>query len=181
MTIRKLLASLALGLPVALITHAVVYGSSHIQAGDAHGLFLEGAVLIFMATALALLAGACSQAKNTMTGSVLASVLMQDLPDLGPLALCAGGWFTFGESLEAPHAWAPLLVIALAMLGAAFVVRWALHGLARLIATIAITTRTFAYAARMPTLLARPQRAVAHRRRLSHSPRRFVRPPPVAA
>ncbi|MEO6913995.1 MAG: hypothetical protein ABI182_08265 [Candidatus Baltobacteraceae bacterium] len=174
---REFPGALALGLPVALLAHVLAFGGDHSLGGAYHQALAVGAVLAAAALAMLLVGLACSSARATQTGSVLAARVATLLPGDLPLAAGATGWFIFIESLEPHHRALPVLA-AVALVAAAMLVGTIARALTRMLAEITIAILDLDFSPRIPAyalcIAERTPRALnpAIRRRL------YSRPPP---
>ncbi len=162
-----------LGLPAALVAHALVFGGEHAVGGALQSAALAaGALVLLLALAL--------HSRDAVQGSVLASRLRSQMPSLIALLLCAGAWFAALELCESPHA-IPLLAVAGAVAAACILLRAGITLFSRVIANAAIAiihALECTYAQELCLACAiriapRPVRTLAHAIRL------FSRPPPV--
>ncbi len=169
---RRFAAALLLGLPLALIAHAFVFGSEHAVGGTLHY-----AALAAGAFALALGIGLAS--RQATQGSILAARLRSQTPNFGVLSIAGSAWFAALESCERPHG-IPILAVALALLAACALVRLTLALIARSLSAVVIalrvTSRRCALAFEYVRMRQRPARVF---RSLAHTRRLFSRPPPV--
>lgn len=127
---RTALAAAALGLPSALLAHALVFGNDHAAGGA-----LQSAALAL--AALVLVAACALHAIRLSQGSVVARRLTERIPHAITLAVTTGGWFALLERCETPHAIPPLAVAA-AIAIACFAVLAIVRSAARCIASIAL-------------------------------------------
>ncbi|HET7813394.1 MAG TPA: hypothetical protein VFL13_03390 [Candidatus Baltobacteraceae bacterium] len=170
---KTALAAAALGLPSALLAHALVFGNDHAAGGA-----LQSAVLAFAALALVLCVSL--RAARLAQGSVVARRMLDCVPHAATLAAASGAWFGIIELCESPHAIPPLAVAA-AIAIACFVIIAALRGTARCIATIALAVIT---ALREFVIPALPAADIAFALApaslpLARTHRLFSRPPPA--
>ncbi len=168
----RMLTAAALGLPSALLAHAMVFGSDHAAAGAMHTAALAGACFMFFAVA-----ALCAQRVATQ-GSVIGARLRAVLPSIPSIAASASLWFALMESLEAAHAPALLLSIAALVLAAAIVQLAARcigtligDAVLALIAFCVTAERALGHALQAPVVLVAVSSA--------HTGRRFSRPPPA--
>lgn len=115
--------SALLGLPVALIAHALVFGQAHAMGGERHGLAVYLAI-VFSAAAAVLCGLRNARSKHA-----------RSLPPAA-LLLTAGMWFAAFEFTESAHA-VPVLLCALAIIFAAAICGFALRAYAHTIHAIA--------------------------------------------
>lgn len=176
-TLKRLPAALALGLPAALLGHAFLFGSGHEAGGAAHGLFV--AVAAAFSLGFAIFFGALAwRGGRASAGSVLAARLADRMPS--PLAIfaAAAAYFTICESFESQHAASAIPLTAALLLLASWLVCELGRAAIRAIAETVVTVIRVRFASRQPQwhIFAEPQLAVAP------SPatrRRFARPPPA--
>lgn len=170
---KTALAAAALGLPSALLAHALVFGNDH-AAGGAFQLGVLGLAALAFVVAAALYGARLAQ------GSVVARRLVDGLPHVAALAAASGVWFALLELCEAPHAIPPLAVIAAIFIGC-IIVRAAMRGAARCIASIVLAVSSALRAFTMPALPSvdlgfTPAHAGLA---LARTHRLFSRPPPA--
>jgi len=166
-----------LGLPVALVAHAAIYGNEHLVGGSAHALLTEGALVLAALAGIAALAACLLSSRSAQSGSVLAARFAAYLPDWLPLVLCALGWFLGIERCEsASFGFDPSTLVWLAIF--AFLGARGARAAARAVAALAVTWFAPARSARDgigSVRLAYAAPLVASR---GHARRRFARPPP---
>lgn len=121
--VRSAAVSALLGLPVALVAHALVFGQSHAMGGERHGLAVYLAI-VFSAAA-ATICG-LRNARSKQARSLPPAVLL----------FTAGAWFAAFELTESAHA-VPVLLCALAVAFAAAICGFALRAYAHTVHAIA--------------------------------------------
>ena len=163
MTSRLRVAAFTLlGLPAALLAHAVVFGGEHTVGGPAHAIVLDlGAVSAFLA---ALCLAICAVRRR------------RAVPHFVSLLAGSAVWFAAIELCERPHG-IPLFAVALALLLGSWLVRTVLLAFAQTILAVAAIVSAIRLAPQpvyARVISAPPRmRAAAHRLRL------FSRPPPL--
>lgn len=175
--------AIALGLPSALIAHALVFGGTHAAGGDLHAALLALASATALCAAVTVALAACLAGPATVQGTVLARRMREYTPRLRLLVPSTASWFAGIEACERFTHHVPLVAAVTAVAIAAFAVRRALSAVARSFAVIAVVVvialRTQRRAVPASHRVRRPVRAlptaVAHRRI------GFSRPPPVFA
>lgn len=170
---KTALAAAALGLPSALLAHALVFGNDHAAGGA-----VQSAALALAALVLVL---ACAlHAVRLAQGSIVARRLSESIPHAITLAVTTGAWFAALELCEAPHAIPPLAVataIAIACFAMLAVVRGAARGIASIVLAVSSLLREFTMPA-LPAVdlgFAPAPAALAYAR--TH--RLYSRPPPA--
>lgn len=170
----RALAAVLLGLPAALVAHALVFGGDHAIAGALQSGLCGAGALAFVFAALV------HTSKGVQQGTIAAARIKLLVPNLALLLGSSGAWFAVFETCEAPHAHAPL-IIALALVVACIAVRWTVNLLSRAIASVrfailhAISRAPFQPAASLRRVLVAPMPLFA----LAYSERLFSRPPPA--
>ena len=129
-TLRALAAALPMGLPTALLAHALVFGSEHAAGGALQRVALALA-------ALAIVVSATLRSRKAVQGSIAASRLRVGAPSLLALLFSAASWFAILELCESSHA-IPVLALACALVAACVAVRAAVGLLARFIAGVTL-------------------------------------------
>lgn len=177
--VRGLPGALVLGLLAAIVAHAVLFAGGHAMGGAYHAALIEVASSGALGL-LAFLAGLAFFSRGRAAdGSILAARLSGWLPNLPALVVTTGVWFAIGERLETAHASPPLLVAALVLALAA----WLLHRFARVvlgtIADAVFSVTRISFAPRIPSWVRRAAPA-PRLRRARIARRRFARPPPIA-
>jgi hypothetical protein len=175
--LRRVPATLALGLPAALLGHALLFGSDHEVGGPVHGL-LVGLGFALCAGILAFFAALAWRGNGAADGSVLASRLRDCLPGVATIFIAAASYFTLFESFEQTHAVNGVPTTLALLLFASWSVRELARFAIRLIAEAVIAVVRFRYAARAanwpirtrPIFVFVPNPATR---------RRFARPPPT--
>ncbi len=90
----RLASTAMLGLPTALLAHAMVFGSGHAVAGAAHSVALAaGAAALLLVLAL--------RSKQAAEGTVVAARLRALAPSLAGLMIAAAAWFALLELTRA--------------------------------------------------------------------------------
>jgi hypothetical protein len=120
---RSAAVSALLGLPVALVAHAFVFGQAHAMGGERHGLAVYLAIVF--AAAAAVICGV-RNARSKQARSLPPAALL----------FTAGAWFAAFELTESAHA-VPVLICALAIAFAAAICGFALRAYAHTIHAIA--------------------------------------------
>lgn len=170
----RALAAVLLGLPAALVAHALVFGSDHAVAGALQSALFGAGTLAFVFAAFVHMTNGAQQ------GSIAAARINRLVPNLALLLGSSGAWFAVFELCEAPHAHAPL-AIALALGAACIAVRWTVQLFSRALASVgfailhAFIRTPFHPAAPLRRVLAAPMPLFA----LAYSERLFSRPPPA--
>ncbi len=170
---RNAATALLLGLPVALLAHALVFGQSHAVGGAMHGAALSGCAFA-LAVAVAL------SSRDAAQGSILASRLRACAPRV-PLMLFSGAaWFAALESCERAHG-IPLAAVAVAMVAASLLIRLAISLLARSLAAVALALLAHGehlHSLERACLLPR-HRSPHALKSFPHTRRLYSRPPPI--
>jgi hypothetical protein len=177
MSLRQLPGALGAGLLASLLAHAAAFGDGHAEGGPFHVIFLVLAGAALLGFGLAAARTAAAAAGYAQSGSVLAGRLAGLVPSKLPVVASAFGWFALGESLEAEHSPASLLVLLVAIVAVALALRIAALAALRALAAIVISCETQRFRARSPRGIAYAPAAV----RLPASPRvrrRSGRAPP---
>jgi hypothetical protein len=120
---RSAAVSALLGLPVALIAHALVFGQAHAMGGERHGLAVYAAI-VFSAAAAVICGLRNARSKHA-----------RSLPPT-TLLFTAGAWFATFELTETTHA-VPVLLCAAAIVFAAAICGFALRAYAHTVHAIA--------------------------------------------
>ena len=177
MTLRKLPATLALGLVAALAAHAGLFRDGHAMGGAYAGLLLNMACLAAAGLFAILATLLISRVGFAADGSVLASRVEGRLPGALALFVATSFWFVLGESLEPQHAAPSLLLTILALALFACVVWMATRAVVRWVADVVFAIARALYAARE---VVRPRvfQPLAIARLAPSLRRRFARPPP---
>lgn len=180
MTLRKVPGALALGLLASLVAHAAAYGGDHAAGGNYHALLLEIAAAGAVGLISAGLFLGWSGARAALDGSVLAARLSARLPGFVPLLVATVLCYVTIERLEPHHADGSILVAAVCLLAAAWIVaafcRWFCAAIAAtllLVAGVPFNERTLTW------FVARTE--TPNRRRIVCAHRRFARPPPAGS
>ena len=163
---RRAATAVLLGLPAALLAHALTFGGEHTLGGSLHAWALElGATCAFLAALIAAIAAVrCRYALAPRFDAIVGG---------------AAAWFTVLELCEGGHG-IPVVTAVFTLLAASCLVRCVLRAFAGTVAAFICGLRsTFAparpfVAVRRPNLTPRAS-SLAHRLRL------YSRPPPVFA
>jgi hypothetical protein len=180
--VRELPGALALGIPTAILAHAVLFQDGHQVGGSLHESLLGAAVAASAGFVVFFAALALAGAKvAAATGSLLSARLSAWLPGAWLLAASALGWYTAIECSETDgHAPAPFFALAIALVACALGVRWAARVVLDAIATITLVARVRPFAGRPRSFAPRrPQPVLAGTGRIA-AYHRFARPPPYA-
>lgn len=163
-TVRRVVTGALLGLPAALLAHTLAFGAQHTAGAGMHALFLG------LASALAFAA--------TL---VVAVAAMRRVPGIAPkfAPILAGSalWFAAIEGSEQSHS-VPVLVSALALVVASFIVRTLLRAFAETVVAFA-RALWYAQAERKPLCAHAIREATPAHYRPAYRFRVFSRPPPV--
>jgi hypothetical protein len=119
---RRIATSALLGLPAALLAHALIFGQAHVLGGWLHSFALQGAA------GFALIAA-------TIASLTIARGQRCDALHVGALAFTATAWLALLELAEAPHA-IPLMLCVLAILAATALVSFLAAGYAHTVAAV---------------------------------------------
>ncbi len=180
--LRELPGALALGIPVAILAHTVLFQDGHQLGGPLQGVFLGAAVAASVGVVVLFAALALVSAKTAATtGSLLAARLSAWLPGAWLLAATALGWYIAIECSETDgHAPAPFFAMAIALVACALAIRWAAQFVLGAIASVTLAAHVRPFAGR-PRAFAprRPEPILAAAGRVA-AYRRFARPPPHA-
>ncbi|HET7813391.1 MAG TPA: hypothetical protein VFL13_03375 [Candidatus Baltobacteraceae bacterium] len=170
----RALAAVLLGLPAALVAHALVFGGDHAVAGALQSGLCGAGALAFAFAALV------HTGKRLQQGSVAAARLRLLLPNLALLLGSSGAWFALFEFCESPHAHAPV-AIAAALALACVAIRSIVFVLTRALASVgfALLQAVSLAPSFTATPLRRMQRAPMPLFALAYSERLFSRPPPA--
>ena len=169
---RTALTASLLGLPIALLAHALVFGGEHAAGGA-----LSTAALA--AAALGLLFVVALHSRSLVQGSILAARLRNQLPSFATLAASGSLSFAGLEMCERAHT-APILAIIVALIAACYLVRAAVAAVAKSIAHVAIVLAAGLHVPALSEAHARVQTYAPHfARSFAHTRRLFSRPPPV--
>jgi hypothetical protein len=179
-TLRKVPATLGLGLLGSMLAHTAVYGGDHILAGGYHQLAIELCLLAGAGLVLGWAGLAWSSLGRVADGSVLAARLGERLPPLFLVVASSGFWFALCELIEPHHAAVAPVAVAVCLLLAAWILQQLARTMLGALARIVIAIARSAFAPRTPTWAPRPM-ARPVLRRLLCARRRFARPPPIAA
>lgn len=161
---HSLFRAALVGLPAALLAHALVFGSAHAAGGSLHSVLLDLAgAFSALGIAIVALRARCSP-RDIVPGTL-------------PIAAAGALWFGAIEVGEHSHS-VPIVVAILALLFAAWIVHAVLSAFAHTVYTIAVL---------LGTPLVRGQRRVTqrfeptalHARNHAHVFRLFSRPPPA--
>lgn len=135
--IRRLLGAIGLGLPAAVLAHAILYSNDHAMGGshrELFSLFASTTVLGFAAFWIVL---SLIGRGRICQGRVLNAAINQLLPSAESLFAATFGWFWLAESIESGHGSAPAFWILTALLGSSallkLVVRASLRALAKIV------------------------------------------------
>lgn len=168
---RALVSAALLGLPTALLTHALVFGSEHAIGGALQSVALA-------AGSLALLAVVASHSRQAVQGSILASRLRDHIPQFALLGGASAIWFVLIELCETPHS-VPLAAVGAALIAACLIVRAGISLLAQSIAGIVIAVaRLLVHSQPVAVTVRNVRTAPRSLRSLAHTERLFSRPPP---
>ncbi len=170
---RVLATAALLGLPVALVSHALVFGGEHAAGGA-----LDAAAMSL--AAFGMLVVIALQSHSLVQGSILANRLRAQMPSFFMLAASGAAWFSLLELCESAHS-LPLVAVAAAIGAACLLVRIAVDAIARSIAAVAIVLCSYwrhIHALAESRILLR-RRAPRAQRSFAHTRRLFSRPPPV--
>lgn len=180
MTLRKVPATLILGLLASLAAHTALFGQGHAMGGGYHAALAQAA----LTGALCLLAFFGALAWNgsagTADGSVVAARLRARLPGAASLFAATLVWYGAAEALEPQHAPASMIVAMIALAGIACLVSRLANAIVTLVAGAVIAARGTPFAPR-PIPRSRRPRLHLIPRRAPLARRRFARPPPVLA
>jgi hypothetical protein len=127
---RVYATALILGLPTALLAHALVFGSEHAAGGAwSSAAIAIGCVGLMLVVAL--------HSRSAVQGSIAASRLRAMLPPTTALAVSASAWFVLLELCEPAH---NVLGVALviAVVTASVLMRLSISAVASLFAAVAI-------------------------------------------
>ena len=175
--------AIALGLPSALIAHAMLFGGTHTAGGDLHAAFGWLALASVGCAIVAMLLAAYVAGTSSVQGSLLARRMCEHTPRARALVPSTACWFVAIEGAEHFAHHVPVLAALLAVCGAAFVVRSALQRIARgfaaVVVVIALALRTRECAPLRLQRLDVPYRALRVLR--AHRRIGFSRPPPAFA
>lgn len=179
-TLRKVPATLTLGLLASLAAHTALFGQGHAMGGGYHAALVQTA----LAGALCLLAFFGALAWNgsagTADGSVVAARLRARLPGAASLFAATLLWYGAAETLEPHHAPVSMIVAILALAGIAWLLLRLANAIVTIVAGAVIAVRSTPFA---PRAIPRSRRPRTHLvpRRAPFARRRFARPPPVLA
>jgi hypothetical protein len=170
---RAFAAATLLGLPVALLAHALVFGGRHAAGGALNSLAVDFA-------AFALLLIIALHSRELVQGSVLAARLRAQRPRFAALMVSGSAWFAILELSERSHS-VHLTAIAAALIIACLAIRAAVNGVTRSVAAVAIVLSS--HGAHVPAVAEshiRLRYDVPHAlRSFAHTRRLFSRPPPA--
>lgn len=121
--IRKYAVSSLLGMPAAMLTHALVFGGSHVAGGSAHGFALAIAALC---GAVALGIGVNAARRGSRAS----------MPSIGTVALVAAAWFAALEAMEPRHS-VPVALCLLVLAVVAAVLAWSARACTHAVALLA--------------------------------------------
>ncbi len=178
--LRKVPGALALGLLASLGAHAALYGNEHAMGGGYHAAFVQVAIATVLSVFLGLSALAWSAAGRVPDGSVLAARLNDRIPGLAALGSATALWFGLAEALEPHHAGAPPLLMLLALVAVAWLVRRIALAAIKILARVVFGIAQPRFSPRTPSWSRRP-RTPALRRVFFGARRRFARPPPIVS
>jgi hypothetical protein len=179
-TLRKVPATLILGLLASLAGHTALFGQGHAMGGGYHAVLVQ----VALAGALCLLAAfgalAWSGSAGTADGSVVAARLRIRLPGAASLFAATLLWYGAAEALEPHHAPASSVTALLALAGIAWLVLRLANAIVAIVAGAAIAVRRTPFAPRATPWYRRPRTHLVARR-APFARRRFARPPPAFA
>lgn len=169
---KAAVAAPALGLPAALLAHALVFGADHAIAGA-----LQFAV--FAAGGLFFLIAASLHTSSAIQGSIAASRVRLAAPGFVALLCSGGAWFALIEWCEPRHGIAPVAVAA-ALALACLLIILAMRSFAAFVAHVTLTIVRGSVPVRAPQFtISRVFEPVLSSQSLAHAVRRFSRPPPA--
>ena len=179
MDLKRVGLRAALGLPVAMLAHALVFGAGHAGGGDIHQPLLEAAVAVVSAV-LCGIAALLASAGGAAQGSIVAARLRAAMPTPGWLFFVSCGWFAAIEAHEpAHHIPIAAAVVAVAVLSL-LVYRVLLGFIAGLHHVVLVLSGGHCDAPSPCVKVTAADALPRPAQRLSHH-RRFSRPPPVPA
>jgi hypothetical protein len=156
------------------------YGNGHAMGGSYHDAIL-GAVAFAALCGITIAAWiAWESAGRTLDGSVIAARLRDGMPAWHLVALTAGGWLSLAEHLEPRHQPVSPLLLAAAVVVAAWLLIILARALVAFVSAIAIAICTSPFAARANVARLPRRHAAPLRLTLLRVYRRYARPPPTA-
>lgn len=160
----RLITAPLLGLPAALLAHAVVFGHGHVAGGSLHGIVLA-------------LAGSLAFFGLLISATALLRRIPGATPGIASIAACSALWLTAIERAEQPHA-LPILTMAAALLLAAAAVRLFATVFSRIVCAIAAIIAA-PFRNRLPRALFLRADAIPRARSAALLFYLFSRPPPA--
>jgi hypothetical protein len=173
------LGALLIGLPTAVLAHALTYGQGHVLGGSHHENVLQLTLALGAVAAAAAAALTLASARTAQNGSILASRIAAYLPGWAGLAISAAAWFGLIESLESEHQ-VPALLILVAIAATAWLVRSLTRAALGALAQIAFAIFAVPIAPRSVFTATQTVAPILVRSRIVGR-RRFARPPPFFA
>jgi hypothetical protein len=177
-TLRKVPATLALGLLASIIAHGGLFGGEHSLGGAYHALLVHAAFAGGLGLVLFFGLLAVSGTNAAVNGSVLAARLAERLPGYGWLGITASAWYAAAEYFEPHHAAASLIAIPISLAVASWLVQLLSRGVVALLADVVIGAWRAAFSPRTQAWF-RYAQSPRPARRIAWTPRRFARPPPI--
>jgi hypothetical protein len=162
--VRRIFVSALLGLPAALLAHALAFGQAHVLGGTLHSFAVQGAAGFALIAAI-------------VASLAIARGERWDAPHAGAVAIAASAWLTLIELAEAPHA-VPLLLCVLAILAATAIVSSVAAGYTHAVAAVVHVFGAHAKIDAPRFAFAFSSEAPSRRRTLPEF-RLFSRPPPA--
>lgn len=176
----KALGAFALGLPAAVLAHALAFGGGHAIGGNLHALVLDLVAVCCAAAGGALFAVSCLSAGATPQGTLAAMRLRASLPSAPWLFAGACVWFAAIEFGEAHHSIA-LVQTAISLAAASWLIRSVFRAIARVLACVVWAAASVARSQTAPWVAFFFAPAAPRRPALTHRFRLFSRPPPAFA